>query len=188
MFHNHQLGDEAMSTLEQEVRTLQKQVRRQRRWNIALGAVVVVGGLLAAKGIQEVPEVIRAKKFEVVNGDGRVVAEFKKFLGGGALFLNNKSGKQIVGIGPVPNGGSMLSINGKDGKSAVTIASSPDGGGGVEISQNGEPVGAFLVSSGSGLLGLNSKQGNPTVMLTERNGNGILLTYDSKGKVTSESP
>jgi hypothetical protein len=35
---------------------------------------------------------------------------------------------------------------------------------------------------------LTSKQGNPTVMLTERNGNGILLTYDSKGKVTSESP
>ena len=39
-----------MSTLGQDVRTLQSQVRRQRRWNIALGAVVVVGGLMAAVG------------------------------------------------------------------------------------------------------------------------------------------
>jgi hypothetical protein len=37
---NHQLGDEAMTTLEQEVRTLQKQVRRQRRWHIAMVAII----------------------------------------------------------------------------------------------------------------------------------------------------
>ena len=52
-----------MSTLEQDVRTLQSQVRRQRRWNIALGAVVVVGGLMAATGVRSVPDVIQAKKF-----------------------------------------------------------------------------------------------------------------------------
>ena len=61
-----------MSTLEQDVRTLQdqlrvqqSQVRRQRRWNIALGAVVVVGGLMAATGVRSVPDVIQAKKFEM---------------------------------------------------------------------------------------------------------------------------
>ena len=61
-----------MSTLEQDVRTLQdqlrvqqSQVRRQRRWNIALGAVVVVGGLMAATGVRSVPDVIQGKKFEM---------------------------------------------------------------------------------------------------------------------------
>ena len=54
-----------MSTLEQDVRTLQSQVRRQRRWNIALGSVVVVGGLMAATGVRSVPDVIQGKNFEI---------------------------------------------------------------------------------------------------------------------------
>ena len=62
-----------MSTLEQDVRTLQNQlriqqsqVRRQRRWNIALGAVVVVGGLMAAVGFGPMSQKQEPKKtFEV---------------------------------------------------------------------------------------------------------------------------
>jgi hypothetical protein len=55
-----------MSTLEQDVRTLQSQVRRQRRWNIALGAVVVVGGLMAAVGFGPMSQKQEPKKtFEV---------------------------------------------------------------------------------------------------------------------------
>ena len=61
-----------MTTTEERMETLEKQVRRQRRWNIALGVVVVVGGLMAARNIQEVPDVIRAKSFEVVNDEGKV--------------------------------------------------------------------------------------------------------------------
>ena len=48
-----------------QVRIQQSQVRRQRRWNIALGAVVVVGGLMAATGVRSVPDVIQGKKFEM---------------------------------------------------------------------------------------------------------------------------
>lgn len=54
-------GNEPMPTSEERMETLEKQVRRQRRWNIALGVVVVVGGLMAAKGIQEVPDVIQTR-------------------------------------------------------------------------------------------------------------------------------
>ena len=58
-------------SLENQLRIQQSQVRRQRRWNIALGAVVVVGGLMAATGVRSVPDVIQAKKFEVVNDEGK---------------------------------------------------------------------------------------------------------------------
>ena len=62
-----------MSSLEEEVRTLQKQVRHQRRWNLALGALVLVGGLMAATAERSVPDVIQAKKFEVLNDEGKAV-------------------------------------------------------------------------------------------------------------------
>ena len=66
--------EDRIESLENQLRDQQSQVRRQRRWNIALGAVVVVGGLMAATGVRSVPDVIQAKKFEVVGdrGDGQV--------------------------------------------------------------------------------------------------------------------
>ena len=91
-----------MSSLEQEVRTLQKQVRRQRRWNIALGALVVVGGLMAATAERSVPEVVQAKKFEVVNDEGKVLVILQSHsLGGdslGSITTRNGSGKMLVEI------------------------------------------------------------------------------------------
>ena len=91
-----------MSTLEQDVRTLQdqsrqqSQVRRQRRWNIALGAVVVVGGLMAATGVRSVPDVIQAKKFEVVNDEGVAVVKLHSFQGGGVIWNFDRRGFRLV--------------------------------------------------------------------------------------------
>ena len=42
--------EDRIESLENQLRIQQSQVRRQRRWNIALGALVVVGGLMAAAG------------------------------------------------------------------------------------------------------------------------------------------
>lgn len=172
-----------------ELNELRSQVRTLKRMLFGVFGVVVVGGLLAATSLQSVPDVVRAKKFEVVNAEGKVVAEVKRFLGGGGIFLSNKEGNQIAAIAPIPIlGGGMLTINDKDGEGAVTIASSADGGGGLEVMAKGEPVGGLFAISGSGLLALSSKEGNPTVVLTDNNGNGILRTYDSKGQETSKTP
>ena len=62
-----------MSSLEQEVRTLQKQVRRQRRWNIALGALVVVGGLIAATAERSVPEEVISVQYGRYLGADHIV-------------------------------------------------------------------------------------------------------------------
>ena len=120
-----------MSTLEQEVRTLQKQVRRQRRWNIGLGLMIVVGGLMAAKGIQEVPYVIEAKEFRVVNGEGKTQVLLSANTNGGSLTIGNKHGKAVAGIAADPDGG-VLSISNKDGKPVAGITADADGDGVLE--------------------------------------------------------
>ena len=64
-----------MST-DTRIESLETQVRTLKRMLFGVFGLVVVGGLLAATTLQSVPDVIQAKKFEVVNDEGKVVASF----------------------------------------------------------------------------------------------------------------
>ena len=123
-----------MSTLEQDVRTLQSQVRRQRRWNIALGALVVVGGLMAATGVRSVPDVIQAKKFEVVNDEGKVLvlmdSVFSKGERYGFVTTKNGKGQKIVAIGASADGGIVTTQN-DQGVTLVRLTTDQSGNGAV---------------------------------------------------------
>ena len=55
-----------------ELNELRSQVRTLKRMLFGVFGLVVVGGLLAATTLQGVPDVIQAKKFEVVNEGGEV--------------------------------------------------------------------------------------------------------------------
>ena len=56
-----------------ELNELRNQVRTLKRMLFGVFGLVVVGGLLAATSLQSVPDVIRAKKVEVVNDAGEVL-------------------------------------------------------------------------------------------------------------------
>jgi len=59
---------------------------------------LLVAGVVVATSVQIVPEVIQAKSFEVVNGDGKVVASFYAYMGGGKLSFSNKDGEVVAGL------------------------------------------------------------------------------------------
>jgi hypothetical protein len=160
--------EDRIESLENQLRVQQSQVRRQRRWNIALGAVVVVGGLMAATGVRSVPDVIQAKKFEVVNDDGKVIASLYANMGGGMLSVSNKDGEVVSGLGSDEvNGGGVLGINNKDGKIVA----------GIHADENG---GVARV--------LNNKFAGVVVISANADGDGVMMTSGSKGKVTSRTP
>ena len=118
-----------MTTTEERMETLEKQVRRQRRWNIALGVVVVVGGLMAAKGIQEVPDVIRAKSFEVVDQSGKILMGLGvNKAGGGILSAFNKDSEMIGVFGTSVNSGGFMYLASSSKMPAVLAESSSQGG------------------------------------------------------------
>ena len=125
---------------QEQVRLQQFQVRRQRRWNIALGAVVVVGGLMAATGVRSVPDVIQAKKFEVVNDEGVTVVKLETFQGGGVINSCDKKGSMtfLVLNETDKDGvsrGMVGTYNGK-GQALVALGATTGGKGAVET-QNG---------------------------------------------------
>ena len=155
-----------MSTLEQEVRTLQKQVRRQRRWNIALGGLVLVGGLMAATAAKSVPDVIQAKTFEVVNDAGVAVVTLESFKDAGAINLTDKNGNMTF---------FALSAEDKDGMSL-----------GMVTTRNGKGqtlVELGVTTAGEGLVETQNGKGGRLVKLgTTTDGEGVVVTENGKGE------
>ncbi len=60
--------DPRITTLETQVRTLKKLL-------VAAFGTAALAGLLAATSLQNIPEVVQARKFQVVNANGQVVAQ-----------------------------------------------------------------------------------------------------------------
>ncbi len=83
-------------SIEERLRRLEK----ANRWLMVVCAGLVVVPLLAVVGWQakqeasDVPEVVRARKFELVNGSGKVLAELEADEDGTRLAIMHESGQQ----------------------------------------------------------------------------------------------
>ena len=82
--------------MQNEITELRNQVRTLKRIVYGFGCLLVAGIVVGATSLQTVPDVIQAKKFEVVNDDGKVVAKFYWSEDGGMLGISNKDGKLVI--------------------------------------------------------------------------------------------
>ena len=94
------------------IESLETQVRTLKRMLFGVFGLVVIGGLLAATSMQSVPDVIQAKKFEVVNDEGEVR---------GRIYV-------LDGLEPGEDGGARLQMHNKDGLSVIDISAGSSSG------------------------------------------------------------
>ena len=154
-----------MST-DTRIESLETQVRTLKRMLFGVFGLVVIGGLLAATSLQSVPDVIRAKQFEVVNDEAKVVASFYANMGGGMLSFSNKDGEVVVGLGSDEvNGGGVLGINNKDGKRVAGIHADENGGVARVFNNKFTEVAGIRATPDGGVLGLFNNEGKPTSLL-----------------------
>ena len=66
------------------IASLETQVRTLKRMLFGVFGLVVAGAVLGATSLQTVPDVIQAKKFEVVNDEGKVLVALGNIKGGGS--------------------------------------------------------------------------------------------------------
>jgi len=132
-------------TTDARIVSLEHQVRTLRRMLFGVFGVVVVGGLLAATTLQKVPDVVQAKKFEVVDGTGKTVTilDDKLMLNtpgtmvgivNGAFLVMNEKGQQLTQLSSnspkngtlgelvlfKANGEQYISLNHQDGQGMIT--------------------------------------------------------------------
>ena len=117
-----------MTTQPNELDVLKAQVQTLKRIVYGFGCLFVAGIALAATSMQGVPDVIQAKKFEVVNDEGKVMGHLRTDkLGGGRLVINNRNEKEVASLGEFAFGGGLLVINNKDEKEVASLGQSTAG-------------------------------------------------------------
>ena len=109
-------------TTSDRITVLETQLRTMRRMVFGLCAVIAAGFLVAATGMQSVPDVIRAKRFEVVNDAGKEVVVMNSVLHQGVHYgfvttLNSK-GQTLVELGATIEGNGWVET--KNGKGETT--------------------------------------------------------------------
>ena len=149
--------------MQYEITELRNQVRTLKRIVYGFGCLLVAGIVVGATSMQTVPDVIQAKKFEVVNDEGKVVASFYANMGGGMLSFSNKDGEVVAGLGSDEvNGGGVLGINNKDGKIVAGIFANKDGGVVRVLNNKFTEVAGIRATPDGGVLGLFNNEGKLT--------------------------
>ena len=161
-----------MST-DTRIESLERQVRKLRRYQGLQGILfVVIGcvvGYFVATNLQSVPDVIQAKKFEVVNDAGKKVAELTSTAGGsGALSIGDNDGVKLALLAVYPDGAALGLLNKDGGEVPLAMFAATRYGGTMYITNKDEQlVGALSVI---------------------QNGDGVLKTSNAKGQETFRSP
>lgn len=184
-----------MTVTEDRIESLERQVRRQRRWNMALSALVVVGGLMAATSTQQVSDVIRARRIEVVNDEGVKVVMLEAFNGGGVIATYDEKGRMIfVALHEKDERGltfgTVTTRNGKR-QNLVQLGATSDGEGMV-TTMNGKgqelvQLGATMTGQGS-ITTMNGKGVNLVHITADRSGSGAVVAQDAAGNIKATLP
>ena len=155
-----------MST-DARIESLENQVRVLKRFMVALLGFVVVGGSLAATALRDVPDVIQARKFEVVDDKGQAVVQLGVNKAGGLVQIQKADGNSVIQLTAHPEGGTVSAHNGQ-GRTLVLMGDNEHG------------AGAFQTR--------NSKGQTLVVLGTNQAGEGIVFTENGNGGKTSEMP
>ena len=108
--------------MQNEITELRYQVKILKRIVYGFGCLLIAGVVVSATSVQTVPDVIQAKKFQVVNDEGKVIVELSNLAAGevdsggvdnGMLVTRNSEGQPLVVIGAYKGDGMVLT--GRDG-------------------------------------------------------------------------
>jgi hypothetical protein len=188
---------------------LQKLEATNRRYKSVLICLIASFAIIfmAFKSPKNVPDVLQARKFQVVDDYGNVLVNLTQDDGKGVIKTYNKEGKKLVNITYTSNQEGYLGLEDGKGQETMRLSSSNEGGGGyIGVFNpsgkrtlticNDESGGNIYVgnsngdtratmqcnSSAGGFLGLYNSSGYTAVKLTQTSsGNGDLYINNKNG-------
>ena len=175
-------------TTDTRIESLETQVRTLKRMLFGVFGLVVVGGLLAATSMQGVPDVVKAKKIQIVNDDGKPVVVLGSEEHAGIVAVTSHKGGKVVVLRADEHAG-IVDVAKHDGKTVVAIGADSEGGGfGVRNNDGKTVVGIAATKDNAGFV-LRNNDGKPVVVIgVNDHESGEIKTLDGKGKTTSTNP
>jgi hypothetical protein len=172
-----------MNTIEMR---LQKLEATNRRYKTVLIVIIAFFGtiIMAFRSPKIVPDVIQARRFEVVDYDGRVLVTLSQDDGKGLIKTYNSAGKKLVNITYTTKQEGYLGIEDGLGKEMLRFSSSNEGGGGYISIYN--PFGKRTVTlnnddSGGNIYVSNSDGNTRATVQCNSSGGGFMGLYNSSG-------
>lgn len=193
-----------MTAIESRLAAVERQLRFQRA--VIAGMLIALVALVGYGASEGVPDVIRARKFEVVNesGDSAIVAKTtgngngilemstgagqlglslhsSSLLGGSLTIMDNMGRTALVAdtvLGPA------VSLYGKNEKKITTSIDS-DGAMLTFLNEDGDVVSMIGELSGHGMISLSNRKGNQTLRFQGENpfeSGGALILFNKSGE------
>ena len=161
---------------------------------LVVGAVLLVGGRLLGPGVvmaqdKAAAEVVKAKRFEVVDAQGRVRAALG-FTEDGKQVLNLSDEAENVraSLRLAPDGSPVLGMRDAAGKAQIMLAMTKEGQMlGMSDGAGNLQAQLFAQSDGQSALILHD-QNNPRAILALESDGPSLKLYDKDGKVAWKAP
>ena len=162
-------------------------LERDNRWyrNLFIFTWLIVVVLITWGATKPTPEVIRARRIEVVDKNGQVGAALGAWEGWGALTLFNK-GKPGFNVSQSITGGGRVHVYGPTGKALIELSGSSGVARIIIKNSNGEDsiqIYGGIASGTGGIVRLYNKTREMAVHLyADEYGNGVVGAYNRKGQ------
>jgi len=138
----------------------------------------------------EVYDVIKAKKIEIINDEGKAVIDLRFTPDGGLVLINDNNSNPIVQIANTDTGG-FCTIVDKNNKPMVSLKANPKGGLIVLFGKNYNKSAAITLNSSEngGEIRIKNKDGKSLITLeVDEHGTGKVGAWDTKGKGQTLEP
>lgn len=177
------------TTLEDRVETLE---RSNRRWRLAAFVAIAAAGFAMALGLAQpaqVPELIQAKRIEIVSDSGVPVLTLTQNGAGGIFATQSHAGEILVTVTATATGEGVIALADRTGRRLVELAGKPGEGVGVvnTFSAEGQVAASMLASKGAGVV-QTFRGEHPTAMLGGVGGYGVLALFDEQGDIRETVP
>jgi hypothetical protein len=198
--------DARLDQLSRDLATERRRRRRLEKGVLALALIAISAGTIAATSLQTASEVVRTKRLEIVDENGRIVALAAAAKHGGRIDLWDDAGTNSARLGGNGTGGDLalwnrageqvvaayadgtagrLEVNTKGGAVGVAI-SADDRGGLLTVSDgNGESAAEVRCGTDGGEFAAITA-GQDTALLAARNDGGRLTLLDANGRESAK--
>jgi len=172
-----------MTTLEQRLEKLEKKVTFYRRIATGVTLILCAMAFFAFNEKFNPPDVLQARRIEIVDDYGKVYVRMEKNANGGYIENYNNNGKFTFNTNVHNTGHGQLYVGDGRGYSNLYVGESTAGGGYLGVLSDGNYYVAEMGnanSDGGGYLEVNDKYGNSKgTLFANKNGEGAMEFYNS---------
>ena len=175
-----------MNQIEQRISKLEKSLRMYRLF-FGTSVILLIAVVLMSSGKKnDVPDLVKAKAFQVVDDNGKVLLLLNKEKGNGQMATYSSSGERLVRLFTSDGGAGAINTFDANGTLNFKVTRTTEGGGYMALynSVEKEIMEVGVTRSNSGYFQINDDQANKLVWLTRTSGGGGYMSLSNKGTET----